>query len=76
MATTTSPPQPTSSASSPLVQTTTATLGTSSPVAAATVPAGELTENIQYMKLLHELKAEFPAVPDELVKSCITQVRQ
>ena len=37
--------------------------------------AGELTENIQYMKLLHELKAQFPAVPDEFVQGCIAQVR-
>lgn len=36
--------------------------------------AFELTENIQFMKLVHELKAAFPAVPDELVKSCVLQV--
>eukprot|EP00095_Tigriopus_kingsejongensis_P008247 snap_masked-scaffold230_size244653-processed-gene-1.1 protein:Tk08247 transcript:snap_masked-scaffold230_size244653-processed-gene-1.1-mRNA-1 annotation:"mitogen-activated protein kinase kinase kinase 7-interacting protein 2" len=30
-----------------------------------------LTENIHYMKLVHELKAVYPIVPDEFVKDCI-----
>ena len=33
-----------------------------------------LTENIQYMKLLHELKAAFPVVSDDFVKNCILNV--
>ncbi len=35
----------------------------------------ELTENIQFMKLVHELKASFPTVPDDVVKNCVLQVR-
>ena len=35
----------------------------------------ELTENIHYMKLVHELKAKFPFVPDEYVKQVVEQVR-
>ena len=38
--------------------------------------SGDLTENIQFMKLLHELKAQFPSVPDEIVKQCILKVSQ
>ena len=34
----------------------------------------ELTKNIQYMKLLHELKATFPTVPDSMVKRCVIKV--
>ena len=32
--------------------------------------------NIQCMKLLHELKARFPAVPDEVVRQCMKKVRR
>ncbi len=36
--------------------------------------SSELTENIHFMKLLHELKASFPAVPDDIVKTCVLEV--
>ncbi len=36
--------------------------------------SSEVTENILYMKLLHELKAAFPAVSDDIVRQCISQV--
>ena len=35
----------------------------------------EMTENIQYMTLVHELKASFPFVPDEYVKQIVEKVR-
>ncbi len=40
-----------------------------------TNPSVELAENIQLMKLLHELKANFPTVQDEIVKKLVLQVR-
>jgi len=36
--------------------------------------SAEVTENIFYMTLLHELKAAFPAVSDDIVRQCISQV--
>jgi hypothetical protein len=35
--------------------------------------SAEVTENILYMKLLHELKAAFPAVSDDVVRHAILQ---
>jgi hypothetical protein len=39
-----------------------------------TTTSSELSENVSYMKLLHELKAAFPTLPDEVVSQCINQV--
>ena len=36
----------------------------------------ELSDNVTYMKLLHELKAEFPNMPDDLVRQSIQKVGQ
>ena len=36
----------------------------------------DVTENIQFMKLLHELKAKFPTVPDAIVRHCVLKVRK
>ena len=35
----------------------------------------ELSDNVTYMKLVHELKAQFPNMPDELVHQSIKKVR-
>ena len=42
----------------------------------STVSSGgtELTENIHFMKLVHELKAKFPTLNDDVVKKCVLQV--
>ena len=37
-------------------------------------PPLEMTENIAYMTLMHELKAAFPNVSDEAVKQCVLEV--
>ena len=42
--------------------------------AASTAAAGEMTENIAYMTLMHELKAAFPNLSDEAVKQCVLEV--
>ena len=34
----------------------------------------ELSENVKYMKLLHELKGAFPNMADENIQQCIKQV--
>lgn len=34
----------------------------------------ELSENVRYMKLLHELKGAFPNMADENIQQCIKQV--
>ena len=34
----------------------------------------EMTENIAYMTLMHELKAAFPNLSDEAVKQCVLEV--
>lgn len=36
--------------------------------------AMELAENIQFMKLIHELKAIFPTLSDSSVKKCVIKV--
>ena len=41
----------------------------------STAPA-EMTENIAYMTLMHELKAAFPNLSDEAVKQCVLEVSQ
>lgn len=35
----------------------------------------ELSENVSYMKLLHELKGAFPNMADDLIHQCIKQVK-
>ena len=35
---------------------------------------GEVTENIQMMKTLHELKMAFSTLPDEVIKNVVLQV--
>ena len=35
----------------------------------------ELSENVSYMKLLHELKGSFPNMADDVIHQCIKQVR-
>ena len=35
----------------------------------------ELSDNVTYMKLLHELKVLFPNLPDDLVRQSIKKVR-
>lgn len=35
----------------------------------------ELSENVSYMKLLHELKGDFPNMADDYIHQCIKQVR-
>ena len=37
-------------------------------------PPPEMTENIAYMTLMHELKAAFPNISDEAVKQCVLDV--
>ena len=37
-------------------------------------PPPEMTENIAYMTLMHELKAAFPNISDEAVKQCVLEV--
>ena len=39
-------------------------------------PPPEMTENIAYMTLMHELKAAFPNISDEAVKQCVLEVSQ
>ena len=34
----------------------------------------ELSENVSYMKLLHELKGDFPNMADDFIHQCIKQV--
>ena len=46
-----------------------------SSAAPASASSSEVTDNILYMTLLHELKASFPAVSDDDVRRCISQVR-
>ena len=36
----------------------------------------ELSENVSYMKLLHELKGDFPNMADDFIHQCIKQVSQ
>ena len=45
-----------------------------SPAAAPT--NNEMTENIAYMTLMHELKAAFPNLSDEAVKQCVLEVSE
>ena len=40
----------------------------------STAPPQEMTENIAYMTLMHELKAAFPNISDEAVKQCVLDV--
>ena len=41
---------------------------------ATPTPNNEMTENIAYMTLMHELKAAFPNLSDEAVKQCVLEV--
>ena len=40
---------------------------------ATPTPNNEMTENIAYMTLMHELKAAFPNLSDEAVKQCMLE---
>ena len=44
--------------------------------AAAAPTSNEMTENIAYMTLMHELKAAFPNLSDEAVKQCVLEVSE